>query len=162
MKEYVKRDFYMKWLYRVAYKFYLLNPWSEHRYFDFMCRKYDYLGKENRYIINFENYGAINENGDQSPTKTIWLHLYDEKLDAHQNMDAFCCIFSSVDKIPENYLEEVRKWKKQPFSLELTPFFIDFTGEIPVSLSFETSKQMYYLMNHAYGLMISQKNPAHM
>jgi len=157
MNDFDGRDFYMKWLYRIAYKFYVMNPWATRRYFDFSYLQYAQCGKKIRYILNFENYSAVSVSGENMPAKTIWLHMCGDDSEKIGDMKAFCCLFTPVSNIPSVYSEEIGKWKKQPFSNELTPFFVDFSAAMPKPLDFESSKQMYYLMNNTYCTLMSQK-----
>lgn len=160
MCEFEKRDFYMQWLYRIAYKFYVLEPWKNRNYFDFFGLKYSSDGKILRYIVNFENYNTVSVKGDDMCTKTIWIHaIDDENADMHK-LSAFCTVFTSLKDIPKKYLPEITKWKNQPFSDEFTPFFVDFSGVRPLPLDFESARTFYYLLNNLYGLMIKQKQRA--
>ncbi|MBE7065181.1 MAG: hypothetical protein E7384_05150 [Ruminococcaceae bacterium] len=160
MIDFEKRDFYMRWLYRIAYKFYMMDPWKDRNYFDFSALQYAHNGAKVRYVVNFENYNTVTQKNDSQNTRTIWLHVPPDDDTRLCRMRAYCCIFTAFKDIPEKYLQEVEKWKKQPFSDEYTPFFVDFAEKTPKPLDFDNAKQMYYLMNNSYNLMISGKEKA--
>lgn len=155
-----RKDFYMRWLYRIAYKFYLFNPWTENRYFDFYYMEYSTGGRNIRYVLNFESYNVVPEPNAGFEKKTIWIHVYEENGKKLNRMKAYCCVFSIFGDIPELYRKEVEKWKKQPFSSDAVPFFVDFTGERPCTLDFEASRDMYYLLNNSYCVLMTKKCPA--
>ena len=150
-----QRDFYMRWIYRIAYKFYVMDPWKDRNYYDFSAMQYAHNGSKVRYVVNFENYNTFSQSNDCRNTRTIWLHIPPGDDLQICKMKAYCCVFTSVDDIPEKYSKEVRKWKKQPFPDDYTPFFVDFGDRVPKQLDFDNSKQLYYLMNNAYSLMLS-------
>lgn len=154
-----KKDFYMRWLYRIAYKYYLFNPWYENRYFDFYYMEYS-SGRQNiRYVINFEKYNTCSEKNSSPDKRTIWIHVYEENGKKLNRMKAFCCVFSAFDDMPELYKTEAKMWNKQAFLSNSVPFFVDFSGMSPCALDFDTSKVMYYLLNNSYCILNTKKCP---
>ncbi|MBQ8164945.1 MAG: hypothetical protein IJZ94_03930 [Clostridia bacterium] len=157
MENFDGRDFYMQWLCRIAYKILILNPWKKLNYFDFFLMELTQKNHTEKYILNLENYNSMSDKGKTYPMKTIWIHLFDGNDDPISRMSAYCCVYTSKENIPESYLEESQKWKKHPFSDKFMPFFIDMRDNTPKTLDFAAAKNMYYILNNSYNVLLRQK-----